>query len=539
MKKVKIWLTTAATLLLGVALTACGNNNGAANKKHLNWMTNASISSLDPSKAVDLNTQQTIFNSFSGLVEPNGGNKVRLGVAKDYHISKDGKTYTFDLKHTKWSNGKDLTAQDFAYGIQRSADPKTASQEAYYMDHIVNYDAVSKEQAPVSSLGVKAVGKYKLQFKLTRPQPYFVNILTLPVFYPQLKSEVDKYGSSYGTTSDKMVYNGAFKVTKWNGTNDSWVLAKNPYYYDAKQTKLSTIKYTVIKDPQTALNEYQNGKIDQTYISGKQGYANYKNDKDFHLRKSYTVKYITMNAHAIPALNNKNIRQAMSAIINRKELINDVLGDGSIQARGMVPDTLAYRNGKDFNDVASVSSAVNGDAKRAQAQWKQGLKEMNMKSLHLTLTGGNDDTTKSMAEFLQSEWSKLPGMHVNVQLLPNTVSTSRFLHSQFQVHVAAWDPSISDPISPLNTKYTGNSMNTAKWSNANYDDLLDKSNNEDALKPAKRWDDLVNAQKVLLNDQAIIPLYQSAQGELIKHDIHGIKYYGNGPLWDFSKAYVK
>ncbi|MFN1208920.1 ABC transporter substrate-binding protein, partial [Enterococcus lactis] len=81
------------------------------------------------------------------------------------------------------------------------------------------------------------------QIKLIKPQPYFLNLLVLPVFYPQSESIVKKYGKSYGTTSNKMIYNGAFKITNWTGTNDSWTLTKNKEYYNADKTKLDSIKY--------------------------------------------------------------------------------------------------------------------------------------------------------------------------------------------------------------------------------------------------------------------------------------------------------
>ena len=502
-------------------------------------MTNASIASLDPSKAVDTNTQQAVYNAFSGLVSPDGSNKVRLATAKSYHVSKDGKTYTFDLKHTKWSNGQELTAKDFEYGIKRSADPKTASQEAYYMANIENYTAISKSQLSPDQLGVKAIGKYKLQIKLIKPQPYFLNLLVLPVFYPQSESIVKKYGKSYGTTSNKMIYNGAFKITNWTGTNDSWTLTKNKEYYNADKTKLDSIKYTVIKDPQTALNEYQSGKLDQTTLVGKQQYSSYKNSKDFHLRKIYSVRYLSLSNKNEPAFRNVNIRKALSLIINRKELLNDVLGNGSTQARGIVPDTLASRNGKDFNDYASVSDAVNGNVEQAKKLWKKGLSEIGRKNLTISINSNNGDDAKPIVEFIQNQFSKLPGLKVNLTLLPNTVATARFLSGQYQVAVTGWSPSISDPISPLNIRYSTNSMNTAKWSNAEYDKLIDKSNDDDALNPAKRWNDLVDAQKVLLNDQGLIPLFQPAQAELIKSDIHNVRFYGNGPIWDFSETYVK
>ncbi|WP_203621279.1 peptide ABC transporter substrate-binding protein [Apilactobacillus nanyangensis] len=538
MKKSRILSIVLTTALLGLVLTACGKSQ-SSNKKNLNWTTNASIASLDPSKAVDTNTQQAVYNAFSGLVSPDGSNKVRLATAKSYHVSKDGKTYTFELKHTKWSNGQELTAKDFEYGIKRSADPKTASQQAYYMANIENYTAISKSQLSPDKLGVKAIGKYKLQIKLIKPQPYFLNLLVLPIFYPQSESTVKKYGKSYGTTSSKMLYNGAFKITNWTGTNDSWTLTKNKEYYNADKTKLDSIKYTVIKDPQTALNEYQSGKLDQTTLVGKQQYNSYKNSKDFHLRKIYSVRYLSLSDKNEPAFRNVNIRKALSLIIDRKELLNDVLGNGSTQARGIVPDTLASRNGKDFNDYASVSDAVNGNVEQAKKLWKKGLSEIGKKNLTISINSNNGEDAKPIVEFIQNRFSKLPGLKVNLTLLPNTVATARFLSGQYQIAVTGWSPSISDPISPLNIRYSTNAMNTAKWSNSEYDKLIDKSNDDDALNPAKRWNDLVDAQKVLLNDQGLIPLFQPAQAELIKSDIHGVRFYGNGPIWDFSETYVK
>ncbi|MHA8137676.1 peptide ABC transporter substrate-binding protein [Lactobacillaceae bacterium Scapto_B20] len=242
-----IGLTAAVSALV---LAGCSNNNkssDSSSRKDLNWMSPASITSLDPSKAVDQVSDQTLYNSNQGLLVLAGDNKVDPGIAKSYDVSKDGKTYTFHLRHSKWSDGSELTAKDFVYGIQRSANPKTAAQMGYYLGNITGYDAVQKN-APVSKLGVKAEGKYTLVFKLVKPQTYFKTLVTLPVFYAQSEAAVKKYGARYGTSSDRIVSNGPFTVTKWTGSNDQWTLKKNKYYWDKDATKLNQIKYHVIKD---------------------------------------------------------------------------------------------------------------------------------------------------------------------------------------------------------------------------------------------------------------------------------------------------
>ncbi|WP_326865529.1 peptide ABC transporter substrate-binding protein [Apilactobacillus kunkeei] len=523
----------AATMVLA----ACGKSSDTTDS--LNWMSNTTLTTLDPSKAVDVTSDQVLYNAMRGLVTPDKGNKIDLAIAKNYKVTNGGKTYTFTLRNTKWSNGKKVTAGDFEYGIKRSADPKTASQMAYYMANIMNYDKVKTGSMSADKLGVKAMGDNKLQITLTKPQADFINVLALPVFYPQQKTLVEKYGTAYGTTSDKMVYDGPFAVKNWKGSNDAWTLSKNKGYYDNANVKLKAINYSVIKDPQTALDEYQSGKLDQTLLAGKQQVNTYKNNKDFVNHKQFMVQYLSINQSKVPTLKNKNLRKALSLAINREELTQNVLGDGSFAARGLVPDTLAYMNDKDFNDYATVKDATTGDMTKAKQLWAKGLKEIGKKSVSISIMNNNDQTSRSVTEFLQTELEKLPGLKVNAEILPNNVASGRSLKSDYELSVSGWDPSISDPISPLQTKVSTSPINTSKWGNAMYDMYIDRSNNEDANNQNKRFFDLVNAQKVILNDQGIIPLIQKAQPELMKTNIHGVKYLGNGPVWDFSHAYIK
>ncbi|MBW1606045.1 peptide ABC transporter substrate-binding protein [Lactobacillus sp. Sy-1] len=545
MKKGSIWKIGIVTALSALVLSACGSSSSknssssAGNKKNLNWMSSASITTLDPSKAVDSVSDQIVYNAYRGLLTINGGNKVAPGVAKSYKVSNDGKTYTFYLRHSKWSNGTPVTAKDFVYGVQRSADPKTASQAAYYLDHIQNYDAVQKKTKPVSSLGVKADGDYKLVIQLSKPESYFKNLVTLPVFYPQNEAAVKKYGSAYGTESQKTVYNGPFKVTGWSGSNDGWTLTKNNYYWNESKTKVNNIKYTVIKDPGTGLNQYEAGKLDELQLNGKQQVEHYKGNSQLHLRNTDSVYYLAFNQTKVKALKNINIRKAISLAVDRNQLTKDVLGDGSYPAKGLVAKGLASYNGKDFTDDSYNKAATTGNLAEAKQYWKKGLAEINAKKVNLQLLNDDTPTGKSVNEFLQSELEKLPGLKVSSLTLPHPTKVSRSLNNQFQVVVALWSPSVTDPTSPLNTKVSNNSLNFGKWSNAEYDSLMNRATGADANNEAKRWSDMVKANDIMLSQQAIAPLYQQVQPEVIKSNIHGVKYYPNGPTWDLSEVYVK
>ncbi|MEJ6399940.1 peptide ABC transporter substrate-binding protein [Nicoliella lavandulae] len=534
----KLGLAAAVAALVLAGCGSTNNNADTSSRKTLNWMINASIATLDPSKAVDQVSDQTLYNSNQGLLVLAGENKVAPGIAKSYNVSKDGKTYTFNLRASKWSNGKPLTAKDFVYGIQRSANPKTASQMAYYLANITGYDAIKNGKAPVSSLGVKADGKYKLVFKLVKPQSYFKTLVTLPIFYAQSESAVKKYGKLYGTNSNRIVSNGPFTVTDWTGSNDRWTLKKNPYYWDKQATKLNQVKYHVVKDPQTGLNQYQTGKLDELQLSGKEQVKNFKNSKQLHNRNTLSIRYMSIHQASAPAFKNIKLRQAMSLAIDRNQLVNDLLGDGSIAAKGFVQQHLASRNGQDFADASYVPGSSDYNLKKAKQLWAAGLKEEGIKSVSVALMNSDDNESKQLNEFLQSQLQKLPGLKITNELLPNVTVSGRSLKSQYQLIISGWNPSITDPISPLQTKVSTNPINTSKWSNKEYDRYISRAQDQDANDPAKRWDDLVNAEKIIMKDQGVIPLYQKSQPEVIKSNVHGIKYFPNGPIWDFSKAYI-
>ncbi|MHA8262274.1 peptide ABC transporter substrate-binding protein [Lactobacillaceae bacterium Melli_B3] len=544
-KKVSIF---AAVAIMAAGLAACGdgsnnsanstktNNNGTT--KPLNWMETTELSTLDPSKASDAISQNTLQNTNQGLLTNIQGSDVKPGVAKSYSVSKDGKTYTFNLRPSKWSDGSEVTAKDFVYGMQRTVDPKTASQTAYDFDHVKNYADVQSGKKPVSSLGVKAVGKYKLVITLSQPEPYFKYLLTGADFYPQNEAFVKKVGDKYGTNAQNSIYNGPYKVTNWNGTNESWTLVKNDQYWNAKHTKIKNVKVNVVKDSGTAYNEYQSGKLDEMMLSTKQQVDHYKNSPEYHQRANSGTYFVELNQQKVAAFKNQNIRKALSMIIDRAKFTNDVMGDGSFPAKGAVGKGVASYNGKDFTDAAYVKSAVSYNEKTAKQLWAKGLKEIGKKSVNVTLTYDDTPLGKSVNEFLQSAFDKLPGLKVDTQNVPQKTRMTRAASGQFDITVAGWQTNYPDPTAYLKLFTTGNAYNFGKWSNKQYDQYVNAAETTDANNPAKRWDDLVKAQKILMNQQGIIPFYQRSQPQVMKTNIKNVGYSPTGAIWNFSDAYV-
>ncbi|MDV0432155.1 peptide ABC transporter substrate-binding protein [Lactiplantibacillus sp. DA1] len=541
----KVTVVAGASVLF---LAACGSSksSSSSSKQTANWTESAELPTMDISKSTDVVSSNALNNTNEGLYRLGKNGKVTPGIAKSTKVTNGGKTYTFTLrKNAKWSNGDKVTAKDFVYGWQRTVNPKTASQYAYLYSGIKNADAIVNGKKPVSSLGIKADGDYKLTVTLDKPIAYFDKLMGFVNFFPQNEKVVKKYGSKYGTSSKAMVYNGPYKMTGWTGTNLSWTLKKNNDYWDKKAVKMDSIKYQVVKDASTGLNLFNSNKLDFTTLSNEQ-VKNYKNDKNYLVRKTASTFYIEFNrkdsdATLAKAFKNQKIRQALSLAINRKSYVNNTLGNGSTVSKGYVSEDLAKNptTGKDFTTDAAVPSAVDYDLTKAKKLWKEGMKEIGETKLNVKLLSDDTDGGKKTTEFIQGAWEKLPGLTVTNQNVPFKTRLQRSQNGNFDTVVSAWNADFTDPISFLSLFTSDNSYNNGKYDSAAYDAAVKKAEGADANNKTARWADMVAAEKQLMNDQGVIPIYQQASATLTRKDLKGIIYNTAGSNYNFKYMSVK
>ncbi|KRM95505.1 oligopeptide-binding protein [Liquorilactobacillus aquaticus DSM 21051] len=530
----------AVAVLSAVFLAACGSKSTSSSTKQvLNWDENAELPTIDLSKATDRVSFDTLNNTNEGLYRLGKDSKIEPGIATKTTVSSDGLKYTFTLrKNAKWSNGDKVTAKDFVYSWQRTVKPSTGSQYAYLFSGIQNADDIMDGKKSPSTLGIKAEGNYKLVVTLDKKLPYFKLLMGFPSFYPQSQKAVEKYGSKYGTASKYMVYNGPYELTKWTGTNLSWTLKKNNDYWDKKNVKLSAINYKVNKSNTTAYNLYQSGKLDMTYLNAEQA-KQMSNSKELVTRRGASTFYLEYN-QTKKEFQNKKIRQAISLVIDRKQYVNKVLGDGSTVAKGLVASGLSKHNGKDFADEAVVKDATATDTAKAKKLWNEGLKELGVKELSFSILSDDTDSGNKTTPFLQSQIEEsLPGAKVSVTNVPFKTRLDRSEKGNFDVVVSAWGADFADPISFLDLFTSDNSYNNGNWKNTEYDKLIEASKTTDSGNTTKRWNDLVQAEKILMQDQGISPIYQQAQATLVKSKVKGVIYNSSGANYNFKDAYIK
>jgi oligopeptide transport system substrate-binding protein len=408
---------------------------------------------------------------------------------------------------------------------------------------------VNGKKSP-STLGIKATDKHTVVVSLDQPIAYFKVLMAYPLFGPQNQKVVDKYGSKYGTNAKYTVYSGPFKMSKWNGTANTWTFTKNNDYWDKKAVKLDKIKYQVVSDSTTGLDLYQTGKLDMAQLDATQ-VANYANQSDY---KTYAYSYVSYlaynfrdkNSNLAKLFGNKDFRQGVSAALDRKTLAKKVVGVNTIIPTGFVSTDLAANptTGKDFSVDQKVKGANTYNKKLVAKKWAAAKKATGVTSAKMTLLAGSDNgsdpATKEVVQYLKAQIENLmPGLKVSVKIVPSQSAQDLQNEGDFDLALSGWGADFNDPISFLQVMTKDSSYNKGKYNSAQYNELVTKASTTDANDPAKRWGDMVAASKLLTNDQAITPLYQSVYSWLQKPSVKGLVHNTAGTQWSYKDAYIK
>lgn len=542
--------------MLGVfllVLSACGtySQSGSAssnkNNKTLRLIETDDITSMDSKLATDGISFTAQNQVFEGLYSRNKKGVIVPAVAASQPTTNKAKTiYTFKLrKNAKWSDGSNVTANDFVYAWRAIVDPKTGSQYSYLFDGLIkNADAISKKQKTPDQLGIKALDKYTLQVTLERATPYFESLLVFPVFFPQKEAYVKKQGKQYAQSSSHMIYNGAYVLKNWDTDSDSWAFEKNKYYWDKKIVKTNKIKVEAVKNPGTAANLFTTGKTDRAPLTGE--YAKqYRNNKSFISNKQSFVYYIKISEKSKDGkkseLANANFRKALALSVEKTQITKNILADGSIPINGLVPAGLVKdpKTGEDFRKKSG--EYLTYDVKKAQSYWTKAQKELGVKSVALTLLNDDQGADKQTAEYLQNQWEKhLPGIKISLRTVPYKNRLSLDQNGDFQLELTRWGPDYADPSTYTDLfKKDNKSYNTEGYANSKYDQLVNDAETKLATAPEERLNNFIKAEKVLLQDDAaIVPLYQNAAAVLQKSYVKDYIVYPND-LTYYKFAYIQ
>ncbi len=446
-----------------------------------------------------------LFMIYRGLMIYEGDRAVP-DMAESYEISPDGTVYTFTLKSgIKFSNGREVVAEDYKYSLQRTMDPDLASWGSYYLVSLVGAQDVLDGKTK-DCKGIEALDRYTLRFTLTAPDMTFLNILALPQNWPVPKEEVEKWGKDFGTHPTGA---GPF-MCKELVPGEKAVFVPNPYYYVEGQPYLDEVTYLFNIDQATALMRTEKGEVD--ILIGEDipssEFARVMSDpnlKDWVRQEPamYTT-WLGMNNQRAP-LNEVKVRQAINMAINRDKLVK-MEGGKSEALYAIYPSTAP---GFDPGYKPYPYDPAAAKALLAAAGHADGLE------LELAIT--EDDTTRAQA--VQQDLAEI-GVKVDIKPLGGNVLSELIESGGTDMWFTGWYMIQPDPADLINNLYmTGAGSNWDKYSNPKVDELAVQAlADQDRDRRMKTYQEI---EHILMDDAVHVPLYNSISMYLCNPRVQG------------------
>ncbi len=509
----KVYMLFLITFLI---LGCKGNNNqltseDIAKKDTLNINIGSEPPSLDWSLATDSTSYLILNNIMEGLTRFGDDYKVEPALALSWHVSEDGKTYTFKIREdVYWTDGKPLKAEHFEYSWKRILNPKTGGDYAYFLYDIENAEEFNtgKIDDP-EKVGVKAIDDHTLKVKLRHPASYFPSLVTFMSTFPMRKDIVEKHGIRW-TDPDNIATLGAYSLSSWKH-HDNIVLTKNSKYWGEKP-KVEHVSMIMNENPTSALALYESGELD--YVDGRGipvlEIPRLNQSDEFKTQLQFTGNYIAFNVKK-PPFDNPLVRKAFSAAIDRESTVNLIQGAG-IPATSWIPKgMLGY----------APDIGIHFDPKQAKAWLAQAGYPDGKGFPKVTFLYPDVSSNRIIAEALQSMWKMHLGIGVELANQEWKIYLSTINTDPPEIHRAGWGADFPDPHNFMNLFECNSGNNRTLWCNPKYDSLVENAAQE--IDPEKRKGLYDQAQTILTEtDVPIAPFLISIQQSMIKPYIAGL-----------------
>lgn len=498
-------------------------------KQILNRGNGAEVPTIDPQKVEDVQGANVSQDLFEGLVRNDSLGRILPAGSANWTISKDGLVYTFHLrKDVKWSNGDLVTANDYVFGMQRLVDPKIASSYAFLISPIKNADLISQGKEPVNKLGVVALDNYTLQITLNDPTAYFLEILSMANCVPANKLAMDKYKEHFFQPGN-LVSNGPYLLKYWK-VGDKITLKKNPNYWNAQKTIIEEVNFYPTQNLTSEEQMYESGQIDLTNEIPMDKFESLQNKfgKEVNSNPYLSSYWFSFNLEKPPFKDNLKLRKALSMVIDRDVITKQVTRRGESPIYDVVAKgtknynqfTYSWAN-KSYKEKVEIAKKLYEDAGYSAA------KPLNIKLLYNT-----NDNSKKLVLALASMWKQTLGVNVATENQEWKVFLDSRNKGEFDVVWNRWIADYNDANTFIDNSRSDSQMNTSKFKNPKYDDLIRAAAKELNLK--KRQKIFEEASALFMNDYPVVPLYSAVTTHLVKKYVGG--YTGKNPQ-DFTQTF--
>ena len=440
------------------------------------------------------------------------------GMALRWTTSADGLSWTFYLRKALWSDGTEVTADDFVFSWQRLLDPKTAAPYAYFLYVVKNALAINGGKLPAAALGIHALDEHRLEVQLEHPAPYLLQMLMHSATYPQPRHVVKTKGRDW-TRPENYVGNGAFTFREWV-PNGHVLLTKNSRFYDAENVALERVYYYPTDDYDAALQRMRAGELDvQTRMPVQEiDWIKANMPETRHPVPLLSVEYLEVN-HTRKPFDDIRVREAINLALNREAIAGRIRRVGDIPAYNLVPPGTANFPGG--NALAFLPLPYAQRIERARALMRgAGFSDRDRLKTSYMIRSTAPGSQRAVAAAIQQ---MLAQVYIDATILP--IDFQVFLaetHSHnFDIAEAAWNADFNDAATFLELLVTGDGNNDCLYSNPAFDQVLTSAQNDTDL--ISRGRKLAAAEAMVLKDQAIMPLFFWSDENLVWPYVKGWK----------------
>lgn len=574
-----------ALIMSTVLLTGCGgdksnssgnNQNGntmeekLADKQELqlHWAAN-NFHSFDGNAFYATEEIQLLSQVNEGLVrswtDEEGNQSILPAGAESWTTSDDELVWTFKLRDYKWTDGVEVTAQQYVDSFRRLGDPRNSFDFAIFLDDIVGGEALYTMDAEASEadikaaqekLGVKAIDDKTLEITLEKPSTSLLSKLSNIAMYPIRLDVIEKAGETYATDYKQHVFCGPFKIVDYVKDNSA-TLEKNADYWDAENVKLTKVSLVNIAETSTQNTMFKNKDLAAILPTGdyvdpyREGQEN--GEYTFYQKPTPTMDFFYFNRETkSPSgiIESPKVRLALSLAIDREEF-TELIFNRYYPAYGFVPNGVqigerSYRDNVEEPFKKVFDEYAMDDAK-LQALFKEGMADLGvnkeLKDVTLTyITTGTTPIKKQQQEYWKQAWEKKLGINVNVNVLgDSSLFREEREAGRYDISYSGWTGDYNDPMAFLSiwasngiaTKYNGWNPELGK----KVDEMLAKLENES--EPEKREAIYAEIENWLVNEEvAVVPVAYRDNLLCVNNNVKNMKLPVFGPVFEFSRAYI-
>ncbi len=512
--------------MAAVVFCGCGDGRSsverAAEKGLLIIGNNQEPQSLDPHKATAVADGKIITCLLEGLVRPDAEDETRIhpGMAERWEHHAEASVWVFELREAQWSDGRPVTAADFAYAYRRLLHPDFGGKYAEMLYPLRGAEAYTKGVGRWEDVGVRVLGERRLQLELTGPTPHLLQLLLHFTWVPLPAHHVEACGGMLDRRSrwaqpDHWVGNGAYELVS-HRVNDHLEVAANPHYWRADEVRNCGIRFLPVVNGYTETRMFFNGKLHITNNVPPElvEMARERGGKDgsFHQDPYYCTVFYRLNTMR-PPLADVRVRRALSLAVDREKLVSRVVRGAGTPSFSFTPPGAGY----------SLGAALPGTQAEREAEARRLLAEAGFEGGKgfpvLELMTSSRDVQRIMAETIQAMWQEVLGIHVDIRSCEWTAYKAAQQNMDYDISSSSWSGDYLDPATFVELWGSHSGNNCTGWGSERCDAALAAARRSPGLE--ERQAHLAEAERSMLEGQPVIPLYWSERTYLKAPGVSG------------------